>query len=89
VLGNECQQLSVWRLTKDMELKIDSLKGNNIIKQKIGSKTKSFLELSKSIGMEVSVPNKYNRWHCSELNIPITDPVAEARSMLIEALKLE
>jgi hypothetical protein len=89
VLGNECQQLSVWRLTKDMELKIDSLKGNNIIKQKIGSKTKSFLELSKSIGMEVSVPNKYNRWHCSELNIPITDPVVEARLMLIEALKLE
>jgi hypothetical protein len=72
-----------------MELKIDSLKGNNIIKQKIGSKTKSFLELSKSIGMEVNVPNKYNRWHCSELNIPITDPVAEARSMLIEVLKLE
>jgi hypothetical protein len=72
-----------------MELKIDSLKGNNIIKQKIGSKTKSFLELSKSIGMEVSVPNKYNRWHCSELNIPITDPVVEARLMLIEALKLE
>lgn len=89
MLGNECQQLSVWRLTKDMELKIDSLKGNNIIKQKIGSKTKSFLELSKSIGMEVSVPNKYNRWHCSELNIPITDPVAEARSILIEVLKLE
>ena len=72
-----------------MELKIDSLKGNNIIKQKISSKTKSFLELSKSIGMEVNVPNKYNRWHCSELNIPITDPVAEARSMLIEVLKLE
>ena len=89
MLGNECPQLSVWQLTKDMELKIDSLKGNNIIKQKIGSKTKSFLELSKSIGMEVNVPNKYNRWHCSELNIPITDPVAEARSMLIEVLKLE
>lgn len=65
MLGNECQQLSVWRLTKDMELKIDSLKGNNIIKQKIGSKTKSFLELSKSIGMEVSVPNKYKGWHIS------------------------
>ena len=39
--------------------------------------------------MDVFKPNKYNRWDCSELNIPITDPVVAARSNLVETLKTD
>ena len=68
-------------------MKVMNSKGFNMEKLKLGSKTSFFLELCKSTGMEVSKPNQYNRWHCSDLNIAIADSFIEARSMLIDLIK--
>ena len=76
-------QLSVWRLTKDMTVHKDSSRETNTIAHKISTEAQKIIDDS----MDVLKPNKYNRWDCSELNIPITDPVVAARSNLIEEFK--
>ena len=67
----------------------DSSKGTKTAAYKIGTKTLKFLNDCKKVGMEVTLPNKYNTWFCSELNVPITDALVAARSNLIEILKSE
>ena len=67
----------------------DSSKVTKTVAYKIGTKTQKFLDDCKQVGMEVSLPNEYNTWFCSELNIPITDSLVAARSNLIEILKAE
>ena len=67
----------------------DSSKGTKTAAYKIGTKTLKFLYDCKKVGMEVTLPNKYNTWFCSELSIPITDSFVAARSNLIEILKAE
>ena len=67
----------------------DSSKVTKTVAYKIGTKTQKFLDNCKQVGMEVSLPNEYNTWFCSELNIPVTDPLLAARSNLIEILKAE
>jgi len=67
----------------------DSSKVTKTVAYKIGTKTQKFLDDCKQVGMEVSLPNEYNTWFCSELNIPVTDPLVAARSSLIEILKTE
>ena len=66
-----------------MKVDKDSSKGTNTVAHKISTETQKILDDS----MNALKPNKYNRWDCSELNIPITDPVAAARSKLIKVLK--
>ena len=78
-------QLSVWRLTKDMIVHKDSSRETNTIAHKISTEAQKIIDDS----MDVLKPNKYNRWDCCELNIPITDPVVAARSNLIETLKTD
>ena len=72
-----------------MTVNQDSSKGTKTVAYKIGTKTQKFLDDCKMFGMEVTLPKKYNTWFCSELNIPITDPVVAARSNLIETLKTD
>jgi len=72
-----------------MKVDKDSSKGTKIAADKIGTKTLNFLNDCKKVGMEVTLPNKYNTWFCSELNVPITDALVAARSNLIEILKAE
>ena len=67
----------------------DSSKRTKTAAYKIGTKTLKFLNDCKKVGMEVTLPNKYNTWFCSELNVPITDALVAARSNLIEILKSE
>ena len=67
----------------------DSSKGTKTAAYKLGTKTLKFLNDCKKVGMEVTLPNKYNTWFCSELNVPITDALVAARSNLIEILKAE
>jgi predicted RNA-binding protein with PUA domain len=67
----------------------DSSKGTKAEAYKIGTKTQKFLDDCKMCGMEVTLPKKYNTWFCSELNIPITDPVVDARSKLVEEFKTD
>ena len=67
----------------------DSSKGTKTAAYKLGTKTLKFLYDCKKVGMEVTLPNKYNTWFCSELNVPITDALVAARSNLIEILKSE
>ena len=72
-----------------MPLNKDSSKVTKTVVYKIGTKTQKFLDECKQVGMEVTLPNEYNTWFCSELNIPITDSLVAARSNLIEILKAE
>jgi hypothetical protein len=72
-----------------MPLNKDSSKVTKTVAYKIGTKTQKFLDDCKQVGMEVTLPNEYNTWFCSELNIPVTDPLVAARSSLIEILKTE
>ena len=76
-------QLSVWRLTKDMTVHKDSSRETNTMAHKISTEAQKIIDDS----MGALKPNKYNRWDCSKLNIPITDPVVAARSNLIEEFK--
>tara|TARA_B110000093_G_scaffold114234_1_gene122408 strand:- start:289 stop:522 length:234 start_codon:yes stop_codon:yes gene_type:complete len=66
-----------------MTMHKDSSRGTNTMAHKITTEIQKILDDS----MDVFKPNKYNRWDCSELNIPITDPVVAARSNLIEHSK--
>ena len=61
----------------------DSSRETNTIAHKISTEAQKIIDDS----IDVLKPNKYNRWDCSELNIPITDPVVAARSNLIEEFK--
>ena len=72
-----------------MPLNKDSSKVTKTVVYKIGTKTQKFLDDCKQVGMEVTLPSEYNTWFCSELNIPVTDPLVAARSSLIEILKAE
>jgi len=66
-----------------------SSKVTNTVAYKIGTETQKFLDHCKAVGIKVTLPTKYNRWHCSELNIPITDPVVAARSKLVAEFKTD
>ena len=72
-----------------MTVNKDSSKETKAAAYKIGTKTQKFLDDCKMFGMEVTLPKKYNTWFCSELNIPITDPVVAARSKLVEEFKTD
>jgi len=48
-----------------------------------------FVSLCKATNSPCTMPNKYNRWYASELDINVTDKVKAARKQIINELKAE